>query len=66
MEKKTPIIILLVSSMAIAMLAMPMLGIIAQTDNIKNVAYYCCSYIEEQKTNLHTASTFIINPNLYV
>ena len=65
MEKKSPLI-LLISAMAISMLVMPMFGILAQNDNIKNVQYLCCSYIEEEKSNLHTASAFIIEPNLYV
>ena len=63
MEKKSPITIL-ISAMAIAMLVMPVFGIIAQNEDIKNVQYYCCSYIEEEKSNLHTASELIITPNL--
>jgi hypothetical protein len=65
MEKKSPLI-LLISAMAISMLVMPMFGILAQNDNIKNVQYPCCSYIEEEKSNLYTVSAFIIEPNLYV
>jgi hypothetical protein len=65
MEKKSPLI-LLISAMAISLLVMPMFGILAQNDNIKNVQYRCCSYIEEEKSNLYTASAFIIEPNLYV
>lgn len=65
MEKKSPLI-LLISAMAISMLVMPMFGILAQNDDIKHVQYYCCTYIEEEKSNLYTASAFIVEPNLYV
>jgi hypothetical protein len=65
MEKQSPLI-LLISAMAISMLMMPMFEILAQNDNIKNVQYRCCSYIEEEKSNLHTTSAFIIEPNLYI
>lgn len=65
MEKKSPMVFL-ISAMVIAMLVIPISGVIAQNDDIKNIQYYCCSYIEEEKYNLHTLSTIIIAPNLYL
>ena len=65
MEKKSPMVFL-ISAMVIAMLVIPISGVIAQNEDIKNIQYYCCSYIEEEKYNLHTLSTIIIAPNLYL
>ena len=65
MEKKSPMVFL-ISAMVIAMLVIPISGVLAQNDDIKNIQYYCCSYIEEEKYNLHTLSTIIIAPNLYL
>ena len=65
MEKKSPMVFL-ISAMVIAMLVIPISGVIAQNNDIKNIQYYCCSYIEEEKYNLHTLSTIIIAPNLYL
>jgi len=65
MEKKSPLVVL-ISAMIIAMLVVPISGVLAQNDDIKNVQYYCCSYIEEEKSNLHTVSTIISSPNFYL
>ena len=65
MEKKSPLVFL-ISAMVIAMLVVPISGVLAQNDDIKKVQYYCCSYIEEEKSNLHTVSTIISSPNFYL
>ena len=65
MEKKYPLVFL-ISGMVIAMLAIPVSGVLAQNENVKNIQYYCCSYIEEEKYNLQTVSTIITELNLYI
>jgi hypothetical protein len=65
MEKKSALLFL-ISTMVIAVIVIPMSGVFAQNDNIKNIQYYCCSYIEEEKYNLHTVSNIITEPNLYL
>ena len=65
MEKKSPLVFL-ISAMVIAMLIAPIYGVVAQNDNVKQIQYYCCSYIEEDENNLHTVTNIITEPNTYI
>ena len=65
MKKNSPLVFL-VSVMVIAVFVIPMSEVVAQNENVKNIAYFCCSYIEEEKYNLHKVSIIIIEQNLYI
>lgn len=65
MEKKYPLVFLACAMLIVAVLVIPMNGVIAQSDNKKNIQW-CCSYIEEEKNNLHTMVIMTTGSNSYI